>query len=155
MGRKVAVGHQNVGRLQISVSDISVVQVHNSRANVLGNFILKGKLFEGVTCVDEVKPNGANMIADGFSQKALNCTTFVLFRPCSILASLRNNRLSSSSVPRSFFITTRPPIPSPSPVSRGVATCTHGRTCVPEKMLDLFVAHAHRKKSAKNYFRVY
>ena len=55
MGRKVAVGHQNVGRLQIPVSDISVVQVHNSRANVLGNFILKGKLFEGVTCVDEVK----------------------------------------------------------------------------------------------------
>ena len=30
---------------------------------------------------------------------------------------------------------------------RGVATCTHGRTCVPEKMLDLFVAHEHRKKN--------
>ena len=55
MGRIVAVGHQNVGRLQISVSDISVVQVRKSQANVLGNFILKGTLFEVVTCVDEVK----------------------------------------------------------------------------------------------------
>ena len=36
---------------------------------------------------------------------------------------------------------------------RGVATCTHGHTCVPEKMLDLFVAHAHRKKNKKKLFQ--
>ena len=34
---------------------------------------------------------------------------------------------------------------------RSVATCTHGRTCVPEKCgrkvtVDVFVAHAHSKK---------
>ena len=38
-------------------------------------------------------------------------------------------------------------------LGRGVATCMHGRTCVPEKMLKkvntgfiCIVAHAHRKK---------
>ena len=38
-------------------------------------------------------------------------------------------------------------------VHRGVATCTHGRTCVPEKMLDLFVAHVHRKRTYKKLFQ--
>ena len=93
------------------------------------------------------------MIADGFSQKALNCTTFVLFRPCSILASLRNNRLSSSFVPRSFFITTRPPIPSPSPVSLLVgaylATKTDPKEPLPISSLSLRSDHLKVGRSCK------
>ena len=43
-------------------------------------------------------------------------------------------------------------------LARGVATCTHGRTCVPENYrrkvkVDLFVVHAYSKK--KTYKEIF